>query len=448
MYTSMQGSHISNPDWNEFLRLLKVKYPMIFNEHMCEVHLNEDPSSLGARCAGLPGQVASTNGMEKRGGNIQAQYDIITNYVPKEFRNVMHGIMAYAADIDSSCRCIENFAWEPVKNMDDYNYARGIFKFEQILKNQHNAPNIAADLLYSICTSPSDRLTVLDTRAVFCENKHTQFHMFWPTGSTVYSSVRKLSNERHITMISGSMQEMFCEGLFDSDPNTPEKCRQILSVMQMEQKIKLKMEVYRQLLLDTHEAHEGESLRSYCRRRMQRNPRAVSDGRGARRLREMNKKKKLAAKKAADATKNKDKWGGDVLSADEIFLTKIEELFSFDFDFSCNDDDVLKLFDTTTVKTFNADEAETAQMLEEQGFVSVPRLLGAFVETHVDVEKKIVVCNCEDYNIDCFCPHAAIMEVILFKMDPPSDATNAGENWSKIREGCKYVMKETYVPLQ
>ena len=59
-------------------------------------------------------------------------------------------------------------------------------------------------------------------------------------------------------MISGSMQEMFCEGLFDSDPNTPEKCRQILSVMQMEQKIKLKMEVYRQLLLDTHEAHEGE----------------------------------------------------------------------------------------------------------------------------------------------------------------------------------------------
>ena len=137
-----------------------------------------------------------------------------------------------------------------------------------------------------------------------------------------------------------------------------------------------------------------------------------------------------------------------MLSADEIFLTKIEELFSFDFDFSCNDDDVLKLFDTTTVKTFNADVAETAQMLEEQGFVSVPRLLGAFVETHVDVEKKIVVCNCEDYNIDCFCPHAAIMEVILFKMDPPSDATKAGENWSKIREGCKYVMKETYVPLQ
>ena len=64
-------------------------------------------------------------------------------------------------------------------------------------------------------------------------------------------------------------------------------------------------------------------------------------------------------------------------------------------------------------------------MLEEQGFVSVPRLL-----------------------VDCFCPHAAIMEVILFKMDPPSDATKAGENWSKIREGCKYVMKETYVPLQ
>eukprot|EP00956_Cyclotella_meneghiniana_P028786 scaffold68030_cov86-Cyclotella_meneghiniana.AAC.2 len=129
MYTRLKDGKVSNPDWDGFLHLMKEKYKRAFNPHMCEVHLNEDPSSLGARCAGLPGQVSSTNGMEKRGGNIQDQYKIITRYVSKANRHALHGVFAYAKDIDASCSIVDEFAFEPEKSLDDYDYARVISGF-------------------------------------------------------------------------------------------------------------------------------------------------------------------------------------------------------------------------------------------------------------------------------------------------------------------------------
>ena len=148
--------------------------------------------------------------------------------------------------------------------------------------------------------------------------------------------------------------------------------------------------------------------------------------------------------------KNREKWAaGDVVSDDDLFVAQFEELLSEEYDFDCyNDEEVLKLFGDDDIATsFNNTETETVQMLVNEGHVVVPRLLGYFVETHVNVSKKIVVCNCEDYNVDGFCPHAATVEVILFDMEPPIKAVKAGENWIKIREDFKYVVKKSYVPL-
>ena len=46
MYTRLKDGKVSNPDWDGFRHLMKEKYPGAFNPHMCEVHLNEDPSSI------------------------------------------------------------------------------------------------------------------------------------------------------------------------------------------------------------------------------------------------------------------------------------------------------------------------------------------------------------------------------------------------------------------
>jgi hypothetical protein len=90
-----------NPVWTGFLKLLKEEYPYCFNDHMEKEHLNLDPCSLGLRCAGLPGHVCSTNGLEKRGGNIKEHYKNITNHVPRGIRNILHVAMAFAADFDA-----------------------------------------------------------------------------------------------------------------------------------------------------------------------------------------------------------------------------------------------------------------------------------------------------------------------------------------------------------
>eukprot|EP00956_Cyclotella_meneghiniana_P039794 scaffold179486_cov36-Cyclotella_meneghiniana.AAC.1 len=50
-----------------------------------------------------------------------------------------------------------------------------------------------------------------------------------------------------------------------------------------------------------------------------------------------------------------------------------------------SDEEVLKLFGDDDIATsFNNTETETVQMLVNEGHVVVPRLLGYFVETHVN----------------------------------------------------------------
>ena len=77
----------------------------------------------------------------------------------------------------------------------------------------------------------------------------------------------------------------------------------------------------------------------------------------------------------------------------------------------------------------------------------VPRLLGAWIETHVDVENKTVVCNCEDYSRDGCCSHSCAMETMVLKDVPNDSAKLANKNWIKIRETCACVIDKTYIEL-
>jgi hypothetical protein len=376
-----------NPIWTAFLKLLKKEYPYCFNDHMEKEHLNLDPCSLGLRCAGLPGHVCSTNGLEKRGGNIKEHYKNITNHVPRSTRNILHVAMAFAADFDASCDNVSQFASNPMKDTQDYVIPRIIASQQKAIKENSNPPNLAADVLYCICTAINDKTVVYDTTQVWFHNKQDSFAVHWPTAQIIYTIVNEQWKNISARMTSITVAEMR-EGLLDGvsgkiiREDGLDQIKSQLQKLDSKRKSALKKSLYADLLSNTHEPKPGETLDEYCYRLCQRNPTATSNKTcTGKRIVEMNKKKKEAANLARNKAKEQEKWGkndiepGSKGNIEDKFLEQFELLYSDDFDFSL-EDAMLQLLDSSDL---DMAEPESNHMVNVGKMIRVPRLLGAWI---------------------------------------------------------------------
>jgi hypothetical protein len=165
----------------------------------------------------------------------------------------------------------------------------------------------------------------------------------------------------------------------------------------------------------------------------------------------MKKKKKEAANLARNKAKEQEKWGNNDTepgssskeNIENKFLDQFELLYSDDFDFSL-EDAMLQLLDSSDL---DMAEPESNHMVNAGKMIRVPRLLGAWIETRVDIKNKTAVCNCEDYSRDGCCIHSCAMETMVLKEEPNDNAKLANENWIKIREKCTWVVEQTYIGL-
>ena len=111
---------VSTEDLEQATEILMSKYPQAFNG-----------PSLGGRCLGLPGQVSSNQGGERRGGIVKEHHVRIVRSFPKEEKsNIIHLMTAVAVDIQTTIQ-LNEFATKPVRELSDYGLARIISDYDE-----------------------------------------------------------------------------------------------------------------------------------------------------------------------------------------------------------------------------------------------------------------------------------------------------------------------------
>lgn len=452
MYTFVNANgEYRNPDWSGLVSCLKIDFPNVFNDHLLKYYFNEDPRFMGGRCAGLAGQNSSTNGLEKRGGNVKSTYASLTQHVPKKNRTVIHGMMAFARDIDVSLPSLKQFTVNPKRSEEDYCYPRFIFDYEQKCSNLSNPPNLMYDVLFMMCTSTNDRTVVYDTIESMFEHKFSSFTLRIPTARTIYTLARSHWKNQILTRFNSTVHEMRQSESF-VEPRTPSACKNHLKSLTQRENARLKAMLYKNMIEDTHEPKQGESTWSYIRRRCQRNP--SGDGCTLRtKNRIAQRKERMRKSIAAQQKKESDKWGSTESTQDPDPKPKepeprdqstFERFCDLPFD-DFDSEDLLGLL--VSFDEIDEKETETLQMIDEDNEVRVDREHGAWIETTVDLVSKRIDCNCEDHNFDGCCPHEAFVELIVLQVEPPDNATSSADEWTKIRQSCKRVLEKTAVPL-
>ena len=108
------------------------------------------------------------------------------------------------------------------------------------------------------------------------------------------------------------------------------------------------------------------------------------------------------------------------------------------------EEEVLAFFDKHGFKDCD-DDVRLRRIVQDSKRVGPKRQLGDWIQVDVDAERKVVSCNCEDFNFDARCFHQALFEVLQLNRLPDCSHEYDNEQWDEIRKKCIKVLKATYL---
>ena len=464
--------------------LLLEEFDEYLSDNFRSQYLTGDPNDLGGLCAGRSGEVASTQGAERRGGWIKSCLADVREVfsLSDNPRNPLFFLAAAAWDGERKQNDIANLTTTPNRKKAEiaYDALRTIARYkvpdsdEQLRCDAKQHGNWCPDWLYHLCTTVIIEGGVMVTKEVCLHDvlgkKNTEFKITFPSLSALFTELKLMLLEQ-VQIYSGapmSLQtsSMSSEGV-QKMLKDPSGCIKVLSSMDSMSQKRLKVRIQQRLRDNTHVRKQNEDLCTFIHRRAQRDEGKGAGDRFATKCdksrgttKKSRKGKSKSSKKHAEKLES-DKWGEekDEEGGLDYFLemkdvwgddVEIEDLMTM-IEKDCSESNTAEEKEDEKkgdVFRINAEELATrnsASITSER--VRVLRELGDGPTVCVTSDCEKMCCNCEMFNRWRICRHIIWMEVLHFKKYPAGDVSDAEDDWDTIRETILGLLKDTYVDV-
>jgi hypothetical protein len=468
-------SFISPSDHDVFtnaLQMLIQQFQPYLSDNIIKQYLNGNCCDLGGWCVGPPGNVASNQGGERRGGWQKVQHEqVLSNYSLSKTKNPIYFIIAAAQDAErhnfkgaqtivTNPVCLkadETAAFKCLSGLASFNGKRG---------------NYSSDWLYAVCVV-TDIDLVVEVPLHSCLGKRDKhFSVFIPSWTTQCNTLRKLLLDHVALQGSGPMALMqhcpspaqVCELT-----STPKKCFEHLARIEPMTQILYKQMIRDAWMENTVQPKKNETLGGYLRRHCHRDEAKNATLRFANAMEntvgekaKKGKKKKNTAKELLLAKLEDDKWKDDeVVEADSE--KTINKDYTDEFQMLSEDaevDEILAIaqhastddkVDLKAVKYKQGDnllvdeksmDSGSMKLLEE---VRLTREMG--MGTTVTIRNDTVTCNCEMFNRWMTCRHCIWFDFLHCGTLPSGDATDGNINYKAMREKILGDIESTFLDV-
>mmetsp|Transcript_10351 Transcript_10351/g.20739 ORF Transcript_10351/g.20739 Transcript_10351/m.20739 type:complete len:573 (+) Transcript_10351:1404-3122(+) len=465
------------------LELLKKEHN--FTDRIIKDYLNGDLMDLGGRAAGRAGEVGSTQGLERKGGNVKDRHrELIASSCGKnkaaEKGNFLNILLACAMEKSFDT------AKDGVATKPDRSALEGAYDVIRTIANLKSKPGSPpADFVFSFCqvddgedtkeSTPCNLQPLHDVvgKVGAEEQDQRSITIFWPSLSRVYTSMKIMLEENKTCELNvGMLDYQNIRQITDPfDLSDQDECNKMLKTLTMADITQLKKELEKTLLRDSTMPFAWENSLMYLYRRCQRySIQTIKNNKDKKmkglvrkpiqRKRRRNQRKsggKSADTDDVQTALELDKWGpsedvDDETSADasKNALNEVKEGDESDVVFpeDCEDvDEILMCLENEGGITLD-DNAyiELDQMRDRSNRVKVRRELGDWIRTKITTDENGHVkirCNCERYNFWRDCRHVVWAEVLHLRKFPPNNMKKASDNWDKIASDAMDIICKT-----
>ena len=468
------------------IKLLIDEFGDYLSQNFRDQYLTGNPTDLGGLCAGRPGEVASTNGGERRGGVLKENYrDVLQEFNVGKQNNVLFFIAAAARDGERKQNNIGNIAVTPnrKKVFNAYGALRTISTHqvqdsdEIISDATKKIRNWCSDWLYCSCIVTENEAGAVVRKEVPLHSvigrDNTEFEITFPSLSALFTEIKLMLLQR-AQFNSGAPMSMQSMSMSVHDVRAmlkdPAGCARFLTVLDSTSQRELKLRIHDRLHSNTSMPKPGENLYMFLQRKSHRDETAEAGSRflsksekarGAKKKNKRTKKKgsKHQAKLEKDKWLGEDKveevdlshfleeneiWGDDVEIEDLIRIAQIDDLEKIieEDDGIEGNADVIDMFEFS-----EKDIAELNSLAESAARVRVRRELGEGTTVSVGKECNELCCNCEMFNRWRICRHVIWIEVVHFGKFPDRDICDAADDWASIRQNILDLIKDTHVDV-
>ncbi len=462
--------------------LLLQKYGDQLSPSVKNSYFNGKPSDLGTHVSKVPGEVKSTNGAERRGGEIKKAHSTILkrfNHSKSESRNPLHMLAAVGRDIDLRMKAsdrLETFAIVPSRDSHEekaHEALRQLSDYKPIVNNastskkKQKIKNFDGSFLYSAIVVDGVERSIGN---VLGSNTSTLSFTWWfPTLSRVLTSLAQEYKFRQ-TSIAGvphHLQQIIPkENLLCARTMS-----QLLTSLPLDLRKCLKQRLAKNRAAHSNGPHSFEDAERYLMRMAQRNvdPNALDYVR----KKKSNDSNKPPMKKArmdqssieavTAAQLQLDKDDGEASDEDALVIDQLEKpgmedeginrrrrkeypSSSLDID---GPDGILAAALEADSDSENIDDDNSDNDIEEEELchrVRVKRELGDWVQTMYDHSTQKISCNCECFNRHDVCCHVIYVEVVHLNKLPTKSKAN--EQWQRRREQILHNLKTECEKLQ
>ena len=466
--------------------LLIKEYGDFLSTNFRAQYLTKDPNHLGGLCAGRAGEVASTQGGERRGGYIKyCNKQICESFgLGHRSRNPLMLIAALGRDGKRKQNKIENVAVLPNYNKvkKGYDILRNLARYrvpdDDDLGDNRIRPNFCSDFLYARVTRTKANGTGIPVEeevslhSVLGQNGAV-FKVMFPSISATYTDLKILKEDQVFDVIGGpaamQMQTMSMEDV-SKMLKDPRGCNRALTTLDHASQQTLKVLIHKRLRNNTSAPRPGESCIDYLRRTCHRDESIFGGTRFATKFENRKKKSKRKSTKQQEKLE-KDKWGGEEKEDVEDLAHFFEEFEIWDDDAELEDtEEIIKTALLEAAKEtvdgvvegveggdvvegdadiFVFDDKEIAKLNSQASCerVRVLREMGDGVTVSVGKDCCKTCCNCEMFNRWRICRHVIWIEVLHFRKFPTGDISYAEDGWEGIRDRLLDIIKKTHIDI-
>lgn len=446
--------------------LLIQEYDKYLPPNFRATYLSKDPNDLGGLCAGRAGEVASTQGMERRGGYIKKCFrETCKSFgLGTKSGNPLMLISALAIDGMRNQNNIANIAVEPNRKKVASSYAllRTFANYrvprpDDLLCNLRVNHNFCSDFLYCLCiaTIINESGSPVETEVPLFSvlgKEDAEFKITFPSISAQCTELKQMKMEEVLDVIGGpaalQMQSMSAESV-TTMLKDPRGCAKALTRLDYASQQTLKLRIHSRLRNNTSEPRQGETCEDFIRRHANRDESASAGTRFAKKFENRPGKKSKGKRSKQQDKLEEDKWGTNedeeeapAPIVDDAELEDTEKII----DRALNADDDIE----GDVDVFKFDEKEIAILNSEadsEKRVRVLRELGEGVTVCVEKDCRKTCCNCEMFNRWRICRHVVWIEVLHFGKFPTGDISDAEDCWEDIKDRILDTIKKTHVDV-
>lgn len=467
-------SYIAPSDHEVFahaLQMLIQEFQPCFSANIIKQYLNGNRFDLGGWCAGPPGNVASNQGGERRGGWQKDQHEkVLSSYSLSKTKNPIYFIISAAQDAERNnysgaativinpvrSKAEEIVAFKCISGLASYNAKRG---------------NFSSDWLYVVCVLKDTELDVEVPLHTCLGKKGKNFTVFIPSWTTQCNTLRKLLLNHVALQGSGPMALMqHCPSPAEvcELTSTPKKCFEHLAGMAPMTQVLYKQMIRDEWIENTVQPKMNEKLSSYLRRHCHRdeaknaamrfaNTTESSIGEKATK----GKKKTAKGKERLVAKLEADKWNDNTTdkadSANNNTNNDITDGYRM-LSEDAEEDEVIAVAQQASTN----DKVDSNEVKSKQGVTHVDenaigitqikleevrliRELG--IGTTVTIVNDVVTCNCEMFTRWMMCRHCIWFDFLHCETLPSGDATDGNINYKATREKILEDIESTYLEI-